>query len=230
MTSKWFDLKPQAIELRKSGMSLRDVEKALNIPKSTLSGWFRNIKLNPKIQFKLTEKRLSSLEKARKQAVMWHNQQREKRQKEAEGKAISTLNNIDVSNSAIQELALAMLYLGEGGKSSQGTVMGSSDPEILRFLIRCLIDIFGVKPDKIKCSLHLRIDQNPIKLRGYWSRQLGISVENFTSSSIDKRSAGHATYPGYNGVCVVRCGNIAIQRRLVYLSKRFCNIISGTGG
>ena len=45
MKSKWFELKSKAIYLRKQGKSIRDIEESLVIPRSTLSGWFQNIKL-----------------------------------------------------------------------------------------------------------------------------------------------------------------------------------------
>lgn len=45
MYSKWYELKPKAVELRKEGTSIREIEKLLSIPRSTLSGWLKNIKL-----------------------------------------------------------------------------------------------------------------------------------------------------------------------------------------
>ena len=74
--------------------------------------------------------------------------------------------------------------------------------------------------------MHLRADQNPILIKQYWSKELNIPLENFTSISVDKRTIGSSTYPTYNGVCVLRCGNIAIQRRLLYLARNFCKEIA----
>lgn len=59
----------------------------------------------------------------------------------------------------------------------------------------------------------------------YWSKELGIAPNKFNTWK-DKRTAKPKTYPDYKGVCVVRCGNLAIQRRIVYLSKEFCKIIT----
>ena len=46
MRSKWFELKPDAIKLRKKGLSIREIELRLGIPRSTLSGWLKDIKLS----------------------------------------------------------------------------------------------------------------------------------------------------------------------------------------
>ncbi len=57
MKSRWFELKEKVIKYRQEGNSLRNIEKKFGIPKSTLSGWFRNISLgilnylNPKRKF-----------------------------------------------------------------------------------------------------------------------------------------------------------------------------------
>ena len=48
MKSRWFELKSKAVRLRKSGKSIRFIEGKLGIPKSTLSGWFKNIELSNK--------------------------------------------------------------------------------------------------------------------------------------------------------------------------------------
>lgn len=78
----------------------------------------------------------------------------------------------------------------------------------------------------IKCDLHLRNDQNENEIINYWSKELSIPKKNFVYVVKDKRSVKSPTYPNYKGVCVVRYGDISIQRRLMFLSKKFCNIIS----
>ena len=48
MASKWFDKKEEAIKLRKQGFSYNEIKNKLGVPKSTLSGWFRDILLTKK--------------------------------------------------------------------------------------------------------------------------------------------------------------------------------------
>ena len=225
MKSKWFDLKYKAIKLRQQGSSLREVEKLLKIPKSTLSGWFKNIELTSEQKQRLKNNLLDNLSKARKNAVIWHNQQKEMRLKTAENEAKNVLSIIDMGDKSILELTLAILYLGEGAKSDH-TCIGSSDPLILKFFIKGLIKVYGFDVKRIKCELHLRVDQNPNLVKEYWAKELNLSLSNFYSTSIDKRTAGSKTYPTYNGVCVLQCGNIAIQRRLLSLSRLFCEKVA----
>jgi orotate phosphoribosyltransferase-like protein len=53
-----------AIKLRKKGLSYNKISKELEIPKSTLHYWFRNLKWSQEIKKELTEK---AIRKATKQ-------------------------------------------------------------------------------------------------------------------------------------------------------------------
>jgi len=225
MKSRWFELKSKAVRLRKSGKSIRFIEGKLGIPKSTLSGWFKNIELSTKQKKVLKDNWNKSLVIARSRAVLWHNQQKENRIKIAKEEASDLLKKLNTSDNNILDIALAFLYLGEGFKKSTETGIGNSDPLILKFFVSVLGKNYKIVPARIKCELHLRADQNPNEMRNYWSRTLGIPIENFKSTSIDYRTKGTVTYPHYKGVCVLRCGNIAIQRKLVYFSEIFCKKI-----
>lgn len=114
-----------------------------------------------------------------------------------------------------------MLYLGEGFKGDE-CGMGNSDPLILRFFINSLVKLYNIDIKKIKCDLHLRADQNDLQMKKYWSAELGVPLENFRKTSFDKRTEGKATFEDYKGVCIVRTGNVAIQRKLIYLCRAYC--------
>lgn len=226
MKSKWFNLKPEAISFRKQGKSLPYIHTKLGIPKSTLSYWLKNVVLTNLQKKKLRKDWQDALTKARKGAVLWHNEEKARRLRSAETEGLSLLKNIDMNDNNISELVLAILYLGEGTKAKCETGMGSSDPLILKFFIACLRKIYKVPEEKIKCELHLRADQNPQEMIKFWSNELNIAEENFTRPYLDKRTAGKRTYTSYKGVCLVRCGNVAIQRKLVYIAKHFCGHIA----
>lgn len=230
MKSKWFKLKSKAISLRKQGRSIRDIEKTLSIPRSTLSGWFKDVRLTSS-QYKILEtKNKKALIKARNKAIIWHNKQKANRLKLAENKAEKTLSKI-INNKETTELALAFLYLGEGFKKSPRTGMGNSDPLILKFFLRIMLNIYKIDIEKIRFELHIRADQNPELIKKYWAKELKAPLSKFKSISIDKRTIGKITYPDYKGVCIIDCGNIAIQRKLVYIGKKFCEkIIENSGG
>src|SRR3989338_11678091 len=219
MKSKWFELKSKAIYLRKQGKSIRDIEESLVIPRSTLSGWFQNIKLTDSQYKSLKENHEKALVKARRSAIVWHNQQKTKRMKLAENEAENTLMKIK-ENPEIIELALALLYLGEGFKKSQRTGMGNTDPLILKLFLKIMLSIYKIDMEKIRFNLHIRADQNPELIKKYWAKELQAPINRFKSVSIDKRTIGKVTYQNYKGVCVIDGGNIAVQRKLVYIARK----------
>lgn len=225
MISKWFELKDKAIALRKSGKSIRDIEDKLGIPRSTLSGWLKNIKLSERQKKVLDTKWRKALVYARTKSVIWHNKEKEKRLDFARKDAQNSLECIDIQNRNILELALSMLYLGEGAKTDK-TSLGNSDPDILLFFASCMEILYGLDRSNARCDLHLRADQNIDDVKRYWSNKLSIPLENFKSVSVDKRTIGRKTYDYYKGVCILNYANIAIQRKLVYLSKDYCRLIS----
>ena len=221
MKSKWYELKEKAVKLRQKGISIGKIESLLNIPRSTLSGWFKNIELTKKQKAKLTANWKNALVKARKKAVLWHHNQKRIRVQEAKNSAIKTLGEINIDDINVLELSLAFLYLGEGTKKSPHTSLGSSDPMILKFFLSAVEKIYNLDTKKLRYELYLRADQKPNKIKNFWAKELKVPVENFKQVNIDKRTKGTKTYPSYKGVCNVQCGHVAIQRKLMNLANLF---------
>lgn len=224
MISKWADRKHEAVALRRKGNSIKDVEKILGIPRSTLSGWLHSVSLTKKQRIKLDQRRKLALVNARTEAVRWHNAQKRNRLEKVAQIGTEILKGIS-KDAMTLELALAFLYLGEGAKTNDQTALGSSDPRIAKFFVGCLRKIYNIPIENIRCYLHLRADQNPGKMRRYWSRELKLPSVNFGKASIDKRTEGKPTYPHYKGVCLITCGKVEIQRRLMYIAHGFCDSV-----
>ncbi len=225
MKSKWYEYKEAAIALRKTGMSMTVIERKLGIPRSTLSGWFKDIMLTEEQRTRLMKNSHDGWKKARQSAVEAHRQAKLERLATAKRAAQETLGCIDLNSPAILDLAFAMLYLGEGAKSG-GTSIASSDPTILKFVIIVLHKNYGLKSEDIRCDLHLRMDQDAEALKLYWSKELNLPLSRFKYVAFDKRSTGKATYEHYKGVCVISCGRVDIQRKIMYLYTLFCEQIA----
>lgn len=224
MISRFIGLKKTAIQLRKNGNSIRSIEDRLKIPKSTLSGWFKEVKLTKSQLNKLDKNWRSALVLARKKAVIWHNTQKKTRIEKAKIEAMQTLEKVDYKNKQLLELALAMLYLGEGSKKDM-TSLGNTNPLIMNFFINSIGILYKIDKTKIKYDLHLRSDQDSDEAIEYWSKELKVPKTQFSTVK-DKRVAKSKTYLYYKGVCVARCGRIDIQRKLGFIANDFCNKIA----
>ncbi len=223
MVSQWFRYKDEVVKLRKQGTSIGVINKKYGIPKSTLSGWFRKIKLNKLQKERIYKAASIKMDNARKKALVWHHSQKENRIKKAEAEADLVFKKINTDDNVILELALSFLYLGEGAKKNE-TSMGNANPLVLKFFIKSVKKVYP-HAKLGRCQLHLRSDQNELNAIRYWSQELNINPNQFGFVK-DKRTAKTKTYSDYHGVCVVRFSEVAIQRRLLFLSHKFCNIIT----
>lgn len=59
-----------------------------------------------------------------------------------------------MNNKDVKKIALAMLYLGEGGKKQRGSLMfGNSDPVIINLFLRYLRDCYNIDEKKFRFIL-----------------------------------------------------------------------------
>ncbi|MDP2599779.1 MAG: hypothetical protein Q8P84_03475 [Deltaproteobacteria bacterium] len=228
MQSKWCEFKGRAVRLRKKGWSLRNIEKHLGVPKSTLSGWLKPIKIDAKKRKRLLENWRQALTKAQKKSVLWHHEQKANRVEEAKQYALKTMSELALENRAIQEMALAVLYIGEGRKSQEMVGMGSSDPLILKFFLLTLKKLYNIEVARLRCSLFLRADQDEEKIKRFWSKELDLPLHLFKGAYKDKRTVGSTTYEHYRGVCSFEYGDASIQRRLLFLGKFILEKVTST--
>jgi len=225
-TSKWSSYKDEVMTLRMSGVSLPDISKKFGIARSTLSYWFKDIELSDDKKEKIKLSANERLAQSRIKSVAWHRNQKRLRIINAQDEANDVFSRIPKSLEVL-ELALALLYLGEGTKNN-ATSMGASDPFMISFFIASLEQLYKIDRNSLRYELHLRDDQNPDQMKQLWAAELHVNLEQFMYYIKDKRTIGKPTRNGYMGVCQVQVGNIAIQRRLKALYTVYCSeVIKG---
>jgi len=222
MKSRFLPLKSRATSLRKRGLSLPYIENKLGVPRSTLSGWFKDIKLSKEQREKLFNNWKNGLVYARKKAAQWHIEDGNKRRIKIRKDVEDFFIDIDV-NKKIKEIILATFYLAEGTKKESSFVIANSNSGILVCLVKFLRDLYGINEKKIKCCLHLRNDQNENELKKYWSNLLKVPLSQFFKTQFDKRTI-KKTYEHYKGVCVIYYNDMALQRRILYIGEKILKI------
>ncbi len=225
MISRGFKYKQEVINLRRKGVSLTVIESEFDIPRSTLSGWFKDIKLTENQRTKLMKNSRDGWKKARERAVISKNISKAKRITKAKEEAVSTFKSLPEMSDPVLELALAMLYFGEGSKKHT-TSMGASDSLMLSFFLSAVERLYGKDRNTFRFDLHLRDDQKEDELKTYWSHELRISSERIKYIVKDKRTIGKPTRNGYKGVCLITIGDISIQRRLIALYNIYCSEVN----
>jgi hypothetical protein len=222
MNSKWSHLKADAIALRLEGKTYDHIISKLGIPRSTLSGWMRHVTISDEARLRLQQARADCLSNARRAARIKHQDLKKERIGDIHQQIDAAYGSLLASgNLQIKEIALSMLYLGEGAKGDE-LRLGSSDVLILRFYLNYLKDLYGIDSSSLRFDLHLRADQDEVLLKKYWVQELLTDPSCFKGTFRDKRTEGKTSYSSYRGVCLVTGGGVEIQRRLLYLAKVFC--------
>lgn len=215
-----------AINLRLQGKTYQEINVLLNrqIPKSTISYWFRGLELSSEIQENLSKKIAQKLIVARKKAVAANKVIRDKFQKH-----INSINlpiSRRVNEPEVAKIALAMLCLGEASKSASksGFYLGNSDPRIVIIFMKLLSQCFNIDKSKFRFTIQCRADQNVILLEKFWREMVGVSSGQFYSPRIDPRTIGKPTKnTSYRGVLRVDYIDKKVQLELESLANLIYN-------
>ncbi len=178
-----------AIELRKGGYSYSEIMKFCPVPKSTLSYWFRDIKLSEPQLVRLKKKRIEGAQKGSKAKIL-------KTSKAIEEIQISSAK--DISKISKKELWLmgVVLYWRErllnknDSDLKKGVRFTSSDPHLIKLFLRWLEDVGGIKNEEINFDIF--IGKNSPNLLNeavdYWAGITGFSKTNFSRYYVLKSS------------------------------------------
>jgi hypothetical protein len=220
------DLIQKAIKLRSKGKTYEEIRKELHvkIPKGTLHSWFKNVVLPKSYYDRVSKLNVEHLKKARVVAVEANKIRRQ-----------DFLNQLDKVNLPIAELinnyepakiALAMLCLGEASKSksTKSFNLGSSDPRIIVIFLALLKICFNFNPEKVRCTVQCRADQNVKELEKFWQNATDVPKRLFYKAQIDPRTVGKPTKKiDYKGVLRVDYLDTKVQLELESLSELIYN-------
>jgi transcriptional regulator with XRE-family HTH domain len=171
--------KISALQLRKKGMSVRDIASRLNISKGTVSVWCRDIVLTPIQQRKLRASSLAGGSVGRSRGVEVNKLKKQTARTAGVNSAkqdIATITSRDISF-----LAMA-LYWAEGAKTGPNFIFVNSDPMMIRLMQRFLTTHLQVSYSSIRPTVQINILHAPRieAVTKFWARTLGISPLQFS--------------------------------------------------
>lgn len=170
--------KQKAIRLRLKGLSYNQISKIINVPKSTLSSWFRNLEVSKAVKKSNIEKakqiwakNITVFNKRRSQLcrAQWLQNQNEAKK--------------DIGRISIRELKLigSALYWAEGYKKGNwNLVFCNSDPDMLALMMEFFLKVCHVPIGKIKAQIQLHPRIIARVATKYWSKVIGLPVRQFS--------------------------------------------------
>lgn len=189
---------------RYQGLSYNEIHKITRISKSTLSSWLRDVPLTSEQEERLQGRLLRNRATFAARALPI-NRERYRQAREQAYRAGSRIVEDLPKDKSVEELALAMLYLGDGSKTSGAVRMGSVNPNILKYFVHALKELFAIDLHRLSCRLHLieAAREKEEQLTRYWMERLGLPRDNFRRATYDKRSKARTVTDDYRGG--VRC-------------------------
>ncbi|MGH2760191.1 MAG: hypothetical protein ACRDKJ_11605 [Actinomycetota bacterium] len=186
-------------ELRRIGLSYREIGALIPAHKGTLSGWCRDIHLTEEQLARLAF-RPSRFKAARERGLS------RRRSAIAEAGAIRSHARERVSQLRNDPfwVAGAVAYWAEGDKRSKEVRFSNSDPNMIRLFLAWACRYLGVAQDRFTIILHLHAGQTEAERRSFWSTQTGLPLEQFRKTFIKPEGTGHRKNKLYNGTAQIR--------------------------
>ncbi len=109
------------------------------------------------------------------------------------------------------------LYWGEGTKANKHSVrLGNTDPELIKAFMKFLIELFGVKKEKLHFSLQIFSDTDPQEALNFWLRELEVEASQFGKIVVTiSGSIGTYRHKNTRGVVTVHFHNKKLRDIIV---------------
>ena len=166
-----------AIELRRKGLSYSDIQNSINVPRSTIAYWLKDIELSDEQAEKL---------KAKRSAVAKSNSQKRVARILSETEEIKKSSAKEVGGITKRELWLMGIILywrsGNNNDLKKGVNFTTSDPELVRLFLKWLQDVGKIKDEEMMFDIFVGKDRkNSVdKIKNHWSVVTGFSRGHFS--------------------------------------------------
>jgi len=178
-------LKIKARKMRAKGESVKEIAHKLDISKSTVSLWVRDIILSVEQLEQLRKHAIKGAELGRLRSALQQKAKRLKFLDDSRQEGIIKLKDLTDREFFIAGIAL---YWAEGSRKTQVMEFCNSDKNLIKFMIDWLKRYFDVETADLKAAvgineIHRQREDIIIK---YWSKISGIPLTQFCKTSFKK--------------------------------------------
>lgn len=213
-------LRAEAIRLRLQGYTYGQIKRELNLAKSTLSDWLKNLPLSED-----TIKRLSKNREIARDIRIERFRQTAKNKRLLRLTKLFNTQKKRLLPLSERELLMAglFLYWGEGNKQRGRVAISNTDPRVIQFAMYWMNKILKVPKHKMGILLHLYSDMDIQQETEFWAQTLGIPQEQFKTPYIKKSTREGLTYKGFgHGTCNLICLDSALAEKIAMSIKAIC--------
>lgn len=214
-----------AEELRhEHGYSYNEISEQIGVSKSTLSNWLKHISLTTEQEQRI-QQRIENNQSAFVANARQTNQKRFQKAREQAFQKGAVIASLVPDNDAVHELALAMLYLGEGDKTGNRVQIANTDPDVLRYFLSAVEGLYQIDRSKMSLRINLIEAARPLESRmiEWWAEQLDCSIRQFQKTQFDQRSKHTKITDDYHGVCSITYNDTYLYERLKGVYSTYFN-------
>lgn len=181
--------KEKALELRKKGLSYREILQTISVSKSTISQWCKDVEITNAQKKRLLLKKQFGQHKGSIVAADNKRRLRIERTNKIRKKAKETLGITSTRDRFIAGIAL---YAAEGTKRDGRGGFANADPLLIKFMMKWFIKFVKVPKDRVRGAIWLHEGLSEKVAKKYWSTYTGIPLSQFHKTYIakDKRDSG----------------------------------------
>ncbi|MBI2669852.1 MAG: hypothetical protein HYX20_01765 [Candidatus Yanofskybacteria bacterium] len=202
--------KNAAIDLRKKGFSYSEIKKEILVPKSTLSHWFRKIKLSEAQNQKLKDRRFK-IAKANSEGRTLKTLQKIEEIKDSSGKDLRIISKRELWLMGIVLYWRERFLHNNESDLHKGVRFTSSDPNIIKLFLKWLRDIGQLKKEEIGFDIFMgRNDKQEIiaETINYWSQVTNMPKDYFPriyfQKNRRKKTKRKSSRRAYHGLLRIR--------------------------
>lgn len=204
-----------ALELRLKGLSYKEIKDKVDVSKSTLSLWCRDVILSPEQHERLTKRRLKGSEKGR---IIGAKKQQLRRIEQTKKLLNEGKKEVGRLNKKERFVAGIALYLGDGYKGDKGVGFSNSNSKIIQFMMDWLREFCDIPKEKFRGQIWIHDNLDELNAKKYWSKMTKIPKNQFQKSYIAKNKTESRKIRKQihrYGVFAVRVHSTEIQRKML---------------
>lgn len=208
-----YELREQAIKLRREGQSIRFIQNKLNVSKSSASIWTRDVILSDLQVKKLYGNKINGGIKGGRIAAM-----NKKRKREEITTEIMNLAQRDIGRLSVRDKFLCgiVLYFAEGDKADKNVAFTNSNPQALKFMTFWLRKYCKVKSNRIRCNIFIHENQSEDAAINYWSRLLLVPPRQFKKSYIVRNNPNRFRHSKHEfGIVRITVSDVNLHRKIM---------------
>lgn len=212
----------EAIQLRRSGKSYKQINREIGVATSTLASWFKNEPWSREIKVRLSAQ--VSWSNPRALELLAHANRERWKIKHEEYRTAAIREFKKYKNDPLF-LTGIMLYWGAGEKQPKSSVvrLSNSEPEMIKIFNLFLTKVLKISPDKICAWLLLYPDLIDSVQKNFWSKSTGLPIGQFKKSIYIQ--GRHPTKRLSFGVCTIYVQSRALKERVLKWLELYQNYL-----